>query len=88
MDGYRLAGVEPVSIATPNDMVKSIQSLMKREDAGIILLDYDYSSKLKDEIVALRMKNPTPVLVEVPGRHSTAEIDLKSTISKIMGVKM
>jgi len=29
-----------------------------------------------------------PVLIEVPGRHLSADVDLKSTISKIMGVKI
>lgn len=88
IDGYRLAGIESVPVTTPDDMVNSVRSLMKREDAGILLLDYDFSSKVKDELDEIRIKSPTPVLVEVPGRHSSAEVDLKSTISKIMGVKM
>ncbi len=87
-DGYRMAGVEPVQVATPSDMLSSIQPLLKREDAGIILLDYDFSSKIKDDLDKLRSKRTMPILVEVPGRHLSAEVDLKSTISKIMGVQM
>jgi|GEM_PF-582564 len=119
-DGYRMAGVEPVPVATPDEMLSeiqpllrredagiilldydfsskintpdemlsAIQPLLKREDAGIILLDYDFSSKLKGDLDKLRSKRAMPILVEVPGRHLSAEVDLKSTISKIMGVKM
>jgi vacuolar-type H+-ATPase subunit F/Vma7 len=34
------------------------------------------------------MKLVFPVIVEVPGRKTSVDIDLKSTISRIMGVKM
>jgi V/A-type H+-transporting ATPase subunit F len=87
-DGYRMAGVEPVPVATPDEMLSEIQPLLRREDAGIILLDYDFSSKIKGDLDKLRSKRAMPILVEVPGRHLSAEVDLKSTLSKIMGVKM
>ncbi len=87
-DGYRMAGVEPIPVTSPEELLSSLPPLLKREDAGIILLDYDLSSKVKDDLDKIRSKHTMPVLIEVPGRHLSADVDLKSTISKIMGVKM
>jgi len=57
-------------------------------DVGIVLVDRDYSSQVKDRIAYLKLKRVMPVLVEVPGRRVSADVDLKSTISRIMGVKV
>jgi len=88
VNGYRTAGVEALPVSSSQEMLNSLNGALKTGNPGIILLDRDYSSQLKDKIEQLKMKVVLPVLVEVPGRKPSAEIDLKSTISRIMGVKM
>jgi len=87
-DGYRVSGVEAIPIDSPDELISSLVSLIKRDDVGIILLDHDYSSQVTDKIDSMKLKKKIPVLVEVPGKKTSADIDLKATISKIMGVKV
>ena len=88
VDGYKMAGIEVEAVGSPEELLKSLQSNSKRSDVGIILLDHDYSSQVKDKVDAMKLKKEIPVLLEVPGRRSSADVDLKATISKIMGVKV
>ena len=87
-DGYNVSGVEAIPVDSPDELISSLVSLMKRDDVGIVLLDHDYTSQVKDEIDSMKLKKKIPVLVEVPGKKTSADIDLKATISKIMGVKV
>lgn len=88
VNGYKLSGVEVIPVATPEEMVKALDSVYKMEDVGIVLVDRDYSSQDKERVERMRLRQAIPVLVEVPGRREGAAIDLKSTISRIMGVKV
>src|SRR5512137_3012246 len=88
VNGYRLSGVEIIQVTSPEEMVKALDDVYKKEDVGIILVDRDYSSQVKEKVEKMRVKYAMPVLVEVPGRRSSADIDIKSTMSRIMGVKI
>ncbi|MDD1776301.1 MAG: V-type ATP synthase subunit F [Candidatus Methanomethylicus sp.] len=88
VDGYGISGIESMPVNSPEEFSKTLDSIINREDIGIILLDYDYSSQAKEKVDMIKLKKELPVLVEVPGRRSSADVDLKATISKIMGVKM
>lgn len=88
VNGYRLSGVEIIQVTSPEEMVKTLDDVYKKEDVGIILVDRDYSSQVKEKVEKMRVKYAVPVLVEVPGRRVSANIDLKSTISRIMGVNI
>ena len=88
VDGYKMSGIEVEAVGSPEEFLKSLQSNSKRNDVGIILLDHDYSSQVKDKVDTIKLKKEIPVLLEVPGRRSSADVDLKATISKIMGVKV
>lgn len=86
--GYRLSGVEVIHVTTAEEMAKALDSVYRMEDVGIVLVDRDYSSQLKEKVELMRLKYPVPVLVEVLGKSGEAETDLKSTISRIMGVSV
>lgn len=88
VNGYRLSGVEIIQVTSPEEMVKALDDVYKKEDVGIILVDRDYSSQVKDKVEQMRVKYALPALVEVPGRREGADINIKSTISRIMGVKI
>jgi len=88
INGYRTSGIESIPVSSPEELLKAVDKVFKMEDVGVVLVDRDYSSQVKDRIEYLKLKRVMPVLVEVPGRRISGEIDLKSTISKIMGVKV
>lgn len=88
VDGYKIAGVEVVPASTDEELFKAVQSLASRDDAGIVLIDSDYTSTVRDKIERLKIRSKLPVLIEVPGRRSGAAVDLKGMISRIMGVKV
>jgi vacuolar-type H+-ATPase subunit F/Vma7 len=88
VNGFRLSGAEVIQVASPGEMVKALDDVYKMEGVGIILVDRDYSSQVKEKVEQMRVRHAVPVLVEVPGRRGGADIDIKSTISRIMGVKI
>lgn len=88
VNGYRLSGVEIIGVTDPEETVKALERAYKADETGIILIDRDYSSQVKEKVEQMRLRYAVPVLVEVPGRKGGADIDLKSTISRIMGVKI
>jgi vacuolar-type H+-ATPase subunit F/Vma7 len=88
VNGYKSSGVEVVPVSSGQELLKSLETILKTSNLGIVLVDHDYSSQVKDKIEQIKMKLVVPVIVEVPGRKTSADIDLKSTISRIMGVKM
>jgi V/A-type H+-transporting ATPase subunit F len=88
VNGYRTSGIESIPVSSPEELLKEVDKVFKMEDVGVVLVDQDYSSQVKDRIEYLKMKRVMPVLVEVPGRRVTSEIELKSMISRIMGVKV
>lgn len=88
VDGYRLAGIDAIAVSSPESFLESLKASVTKEGLGIILLDQDYASKVKDEVYNIKLKRELPVLIEVPGRRTAAEVDLKATVSRIMGVKI
>jgi vacuolar-type H+-ATPase subunit F/Vma7 len=88
VNGYRLSGVEVVPVTSADELVDALDTAYKTEGVGIILVDRDYSSQVKAKIEGLRVKYALPVLVEVPGRRGGPDIDIKSTITRIMGAKI
>ncbi len=88
VDGYRLLDIEAAPVSTAEELLGALDSAFKRDDLGMILVDSDYSSQVKDRIEDLKLKRAMPVLVEVPGRRTSADIDFKGIVSRIMGIKV
>jgi vacuolar-type H+-ATPase subunit F/Vma7 len=88
VNGYRLSGVEVVPVTSADELVDALDIAYKTEGVGIILVDRDYSSQVKAKVEGLRVKYALPVLVEVPGKRGGPDIDIKSTITRIMGAKI
>jgi vacuolar-type H+-ATPase subunit F/Vma7 len=88
VNGYRLSGVEVVPVSSSDELIRALDLAYKAEDVGIVLVDRDYSFQVKDQVEELRVKYALPVLIEVPGRKAGSDIDIKSTITRIMGAKI
>ena len=88
ISGFQLSGVQVIPVSSGTELLKAVETVLKIQDVAIVLVDNDYSSQVKDKIEQIKMKYAIPVVVEVPGRKTSAEVDLRSTISKLMGVKV
>lgn len=86
--GYSLSGVQGIPVSSKEEFMISLESALNMEDVGLILLDSDYSSLVREHVSSLKIKRVLPVILEVPGRKTSAEVDLKSIISRMMGVKV
>ncbi|MEM3365636.1 MAG: V-type ATP synthase subunit F [Candidatus Methanomethyliaceae archaeon] len=86
--GYSLSGVKGIPVSSKEEFLSSLESALKMEDVGVVLLDSDYSSMAQELVSSLKIKRVLPIIMEVPGRKSFAEVDLKSIISRMMGVKV
>ncbi|MCX8182469.1 MAG: V-type ATP synthase subunit F [Candidatus Methanomethyliaceae archaeon] len=86
--GYSLSGVKGVPVSSKEEFLASLENALKMDDVGVILLDSDYSSMAPEIVSSLKIKRVLPIIMEVPGRKTSAEVDLKSMISRMMGVKV
>lgn len=86
--GYSYSGVEGIHVSSKEDFLTSLEKALKMDDVGIILVDSDYASMAREAISSLKIKQVLPVVIEVPGRRTSAEVDLKSIISRMMGVEV
>lgn len=88
ISGYRMSGVQAIPVQSGAELVTAIESVLKMQDVGVVLVDHDYSSQVKEKVEQIKLRYSMPVLVEVPGRKTSATVDLKSTVSKVMGLKI
>ena len=86
--GYSLSGIKGIPVSSKEEFLASLESALRMDDVGVILLDSDYSSMAQEIVSSLKIKRILPLLVEVPGRRISAEVDLKSIVSRMMGVKV
>ena len=88
ISGYRMSGVQVMPVHSGAELVAAIESVLKMQDVGVVLVDHDYSSQVKDKVDQIKTKYSMPVLVEVPGRKTSATVDMKATVSRVMGLKI
>jgi len=87
-DGYKITGVNPIAVSSEDDFLRALEGLASNEEAGIVLMDSDYIPAVREKIEKLKIRSKLPIFIEVPGRKSGTNVDLKAMISRIMGVKV
>jgi len=75
--GYKIFGIEPIPVTSKEEFLKAIEKVLRMNDIGIILLDSDFSSLVKDYIRNLKIKTTIPFIIEVPGLKFIPEMDIK-----------
>jgi len=87
---FATLGVRGVIVNSADEMYKELLENAKKEDIGLILLSEAFSRKIRDKINNFRLKNPIPVILEVPSRLTKEKVyfDYKDIIKKSMGVKI
>jgi vacuolar-type H+-ATPase subunit F/Vma7 len=87
--GFRLVGVEGVEVTSVEAALNELKQAFNRKDLGLILICEDFSSKIRQEIEALREINVFPSIVEIPGsRGSISKFKISDLLSKTLGIKL
>ncbi len=87
--GFRLVGVEGVEVTSVDEAKVALNKALEIIDIAVIIIDEEFSSKMREEIANIRSTRTNPLIVEIPGPlGSKGEIRLSDLVSKTVGVKI
>lgn len=88
--GLRLAGIEGVVVHTKEEVITTLDELIKDPDIGIILMTTIIVDLAPEIISEYKLNLRSPLLVEIPDRHGSANIGetIDSYISEAIGIKI
>lgn len=88
--GLRLAGIEGVVVHTKEEVITTLDKLIKDPDIGIILMTTIIVDLAPEIISEYKLNLRSPLLVEIPDRHGSANIGetIDSYISEAIGIKI
>lgn len=85
--GFMLSGVEGYVAESPPQALQKIGELSRRDDVGLLVVSDDISEPIREELNNIRVKNPIPVIYELPGPNSKREpVDYKQMMKKVLGI--
>ena len=88
--GLRLAGIEGVVVHTKEEVLAALDEAIKDEDIGIVLMTTIVVDLCPDVISRYKLELHSPLLVEIPDRHGSANIGetIDEYISEAIGIKI
>ncbi|MBQ1538263.1 V-type ATP synthase subunit F [uncultured Ruminococcus sp.] len=90
MMGMRLAGIEGKVVHGREEVSKALDEAMEMENVGIVLMTEIALKQCPEKVMDYKLNRATPLIVEIPDRHATANIS--DTISKYLaeavGIKL
>ena len=88
--GLRLAGIEGVVVHTKEEVITTLDELIKDPDIGIILMTTIIVDLAPEIISEYKLNLRSPLLVEIPDRHGESKIGetIDKYVSEAIGVKL
>lgn len=88
--GMRLVGIEGEVVHTRNDFLRILNEKMKDPQIAIILVTTKLINLCPDIISELKLKQPKPLITEIPDRHGNSKIGetIDGYVSEAIGVKL
>ena len=88
--GMRLAGIEGIVIHERDEVLRQLNQAMKRSDIAVILMTTKLIQTCPEIISELKLKQPKPLIVEIPDRHGSAKVGetIDRYVSEAIGVKL
>ncbi|CDR30394.1 V-type ATP synthase subunit F [Acholeplasma oculi] len=88
--GMRLVGIEGDVLHTKDELLKALDFVMQDESIAICLLTTKVVLIAPDVISELKLRNVSPLFVEIPDRHGNSNIGdaIDAYVSKAIGVKL
>ena len=85
--GFALAGVQGEYVKSSQEALGKVNSLLRQQDVGLIMLSDDVSRDIRDEIASIRAKRAVPLIYEVPAPGSKHEtVEYRALLRQILGV--
>ena len=88
--GLRLVGIEGVVLHERQEFLETLEEKMKDPSIAIILVTTKLIELCPDNISEVKLKQPKPLIVEIPDRHGESKIGetIDSYVSEAIGVKL
>ncbi|NBJ64017.1 ATP synthase subunit F [bacterium c-19] len=88
--GMRLAGIDGIVIHERDEVLRELKQAMSREDIAVILMTTKLIQTCPEIISELKLKQPKPLIVEIPDRHGSAKVGetIDRYVSEAIGVKL
>lgn len=85
VEGFRLVGVRKVYEASPDEMERKIEEVLKDKSVGILVLRNDDMMRLPKQLRILLSESIDPVVISI-GKEE--EVDLRDRIRRAVGVDL
>ncbi len=88
--GFSLAGVHGQAATTPDEINQALDSAMKADDVGIILVTQDVAKFVQPRMDDLKLHSTIPLVVEIPSPEGVSpdEPSLSEVVLKAIGIKL
>lgn len=88
--GLRLVGIEGVVVHERREFLEILEEKMHDSSIAIILVTTKLVSLCPDVLSEIKLKQPKPLIVEIPDRHGNSKIGetIDSYVSSAIGVKL
>ncbi len=88
--GMQLVGVSGVIVHEVQEVEKALEDAYAQPDIGLILITDKLVELCKDTVFEYKLKYKTPLIVEMPDRHSNQNPgdNIKKYISEVVGIKI
>jgi V/A-type H+-transporting ATPase subunit F len=80
--GFRLAGVEVIEASSQEEARKVINSLVFKDDTGIVAVNEEFIAALDQKLVETIEKTYRPIIIPIPSR--VKRIDRTSYIERML----
>lgn len=88
--GMRLAGIDGVVLHGREEVLEVLKAAMLDADIGIVILTEKIVDLVHDEVMAYKIKNKKPLIIEIPDRHGTTRGSdvITSYIRESVGIRI
>ncbi|MCI2057834.1 MAG: V-type ATP synthase subunit F [Oscillibacter sp.] len=88
--GLRLAGIEGVVTRTAAEAYTALDEVLRDPEIGILLVTERLARECESRLAPLKMTISTPLVIEIPDRHSTGRSadSITRYIREAIGVKL
>ena len=88
--GMRLVGIEGVVIHERQEVLEELEKVINNPEIAILLITTKLVELAPVVISELKLKQPRPLIVEIPDRHGSSNIGevINQYVSEAIGVKM
>ena len=88
--GLRLAGIEGVVVHEKQEILDTLEKVMKDSNIAIVLMTTKVIQQCLDVVSKLKLTHSQPLIVEISDRHQSSNISevIDRYVSEAIGVKL